>query len=607
MQITITSPYLNRWAENFFRLFNLEQTAESVKRTHWDDASGTTPISRAYDAWNHEVSVRDEYFAQLRQKYNQKRRMVRQRTEINLGVGTRQSRINTSYGNIHAQRTSALNKVGKLIAACVSKHPKITDEHRWSAASQLRTFALTAGQILSRFDVDRLSAAPVYSAMNRDTQADRCPQSKKDLAFFSEPWFNKTDYLAHRGVHKAHSNPSMLAFYRSFDHFLKDRQTIVKPGKYLKEFYGHVLSDAEIKSWSEKIAAVNAPLTMHLLDNNDPKWADNADGLRTEWVRLYDEVQVDYSCMKGSDCVEVYGVPGNGLGLMYWEDPADGTLLMRTIVNTQSKQYVRCYPASEAHPKGLGEEALQQLVVSLGYASSNRRALAGAKLHKLHKLPYDDSDDQYVMPYLDGGMSVEESDCGRYFIASLTGDCDCSNTVGFVRFDEGQECGCCGSRMRRNSGTYIEREEIEVCDSCLENNYVFAYGRRRQDHYPIDDCIYCESDGEWYVGDYAGDYHSVHQCEVSGNWYHADDLVATSRGFIHHDEARALDHDDDEGHSYAHPRDVKELSDGTTCHRGNFEALQEELDAEEASEDDEPVEVVAIEPTEHLSPVAVAA
>ena len=132
-----------------------------------------------------------------------------------------------------------------------------------------------------------------------------------------------------------------------------------------------------------------------------------------------------------------------------------------------------------------------------------------------------------------------------------------------------RECDDCGDECHEDDMSYVSYNDRTVCESCCENNYVSAYGRRmRQVLVPNDDAVYCESDGEWYVAEYAGD-NNVALCEVSNNWYALGDLVGTSLGLVHVDECVALDVDDSEGYSYAHKYDVVTTCDGRTIHKND--------------------------------------
>ena len=85
---------------------------------------------------------------------------------------------------------------------------------------------------------------------------------------------------------------------------------------------------------------------------------------------------------------------------------------------------------------------------------------------------------------------------------------------------------------------------------------------------------------EYYHVDYL-DRYDIYECQASNEYYHLDDLVYTSMGYIHVQYAKPLDHEDDEGNDYAHEDDAHQLSDGTWCHSDNADELQDEIDGED--------------------------
>jgi hypothetical protein len=130
------------------------------------------------------------------------------------------------------------------------------------------------------------------------------------------------------------------------------------------------------------------------------------------------------------------------------------------------------------------------------------------------------------------------------------------------------ECTCemCGEGMDEDDSFHIESTEQTVCEHCRDRNFVYAMGRRYEDWHPTDDCI--EVDGSWYVSEYASN-HDIGECEVRNEWYHMDDLVATSHGMVHNEEAVSLDVADDDGNNYAIPDYTVTTHDGRVIHSSN--------------------------------------
>jgi len=211
-------------------------------------------------------------------------------------------------------------------------------------------------------------------------------------------------------------------------------------------------------------------------------------------------------------------------------------------------------------------------------------------------LVYMEAEDGVVYsPYIDGDTCYIEVRYVERFggtVLRIGNDGVCSReTSGEVRLEEDEElfvCTHCDHETTdEDSMTYIE-DVGRVCDSCLNESYTFAIVGRRgaREYIENDSVIRCETNGEDYHVDVATDL-GVYQVEAGsreGNWYELDDLVSTSRGFMHADEADTLDVEDSDGNNYAHPRDVVQTEDGRAIHTDD---AIEDIDGAVWHEDDE--------------------
>jgi hypothetical protein len=340
-----------------------------------------------------------------------------------------------------------------------------------------------------------------------------------------ERWFRDSIYAVVHQVHQSEDDPTQVAYNRNLDNIQRNIQTRTKPGKYLTQFFGDVLSQDQIREWAEKqIAHASCKAELKFIENNDE------DG----WVRVYEDGPG--SCMRGNDAVKVYAYEGNGLRLAYLD--SGGQIVARSIVvnsdDPEEQGWIRIYATEQRWMTDLRvklEEA--------GYP--NQTSLNGIKLQKISA--DHDGRDGYVCPYIDVGSGCEQSVsvCDGYLLVDDDGDISATNTSGTIPAYDGRECDECGDHEDEDDMTYVESTDQTVCQHCLDNRFTYAYGRRHQDYFPEGDCIYCESDSEWYHQDYAN-YHDVYQCRISGDWYHLDDLVNCDAGnyegdYIHVDEA----------------------------------------------------------------------
>jgi len=393
--------------------------------------------------------------------------------------------------------------------------------------------------------------------------------------------FVALDYLfnLHR-VHVSLMNPLQIAHYPTLKHLRDGREVVTKLGKYLttfKDFIG--ITDAEIKDAVEKYNAIVASRTgweVRFIESTD------ADGV----VRIYRDCLAG-SCMKGTDAVRVYAHEKSVIRLAYIQSLA-GEILARCIVREDLKQYVRIYPDANGSTEG---KYLQQYLKANGYTHGNLDECL------LELIAHEDDDDIFVAPYIDAGAQGNGSEGsaqdgervtidGKEYIEITThGELSLTMTNGWtdeVENEDESECDDCGDIEHNDNMTYTTHGDY-VCRHCCDNNYSYAWiNNNTQDYVHNDHVIWANDDA--YHEDCDLSAHDIYACEETGDYYHIDDLVMTSRGFIYFDLVEDIDHEDADGNLSAHQDDVHELSDGTKCHTDDAERIQAEIDAE--AEDD---------------------
>jgi hypothetical protein len=157
------------------------------------------------------------------------------------------------------------------------------------------------------------------------------------------------------------------------------------------------------------------------------------------------------------------------------------------------------------------------------------------------KLAYHPARDAFLAPYLDGGeRHVDVNEHERWLVIDSDGSWICENTGGYPTNDEEDEnsfdCEDCGDRTSDDDGYWIGRgEDTRVCESCLNNDYTYAYGRRGSQYYVHNDnIVYVDSQSEYYDQDYLddneivelenGEYAPMDEAvEINGDWYHIED------------------------------------------------------------------------------------
>lgn len=369
-------------------------------------------------------------------------------------------------------------------------------------------------------------------------------------------------------LHESEADPFQVAYYPTLRHMREGREVRTRLGKYLTTYASlFELSESDIKAMSEKHrseVAGRGNWQVGFVSHDD----------EAGWLNTYRSEKVN-SCMQSMDAVRIYAHEKSTLRLARVTQ-ANGDVIARCIVRDEGDKtgWVRVYPDPNGYSEG---KFLLDYLNANGYPE--RTNLNGVLMQ------YIQDSDGIVCPYLDSGsggrqsVSIETHDGKQYLVAGGS-DYEACNTNGYT--EEYYQCTCdeCGDGMDEEDGTYIERDDRTVCEYCRDNHYTYAYGRRHQDYYLADDCIECQSDGEYYLVEYA-DVYNVYRCEVTDNWYYIDDLCATSRGLAHVDEVTRLDHEDSDGNDYAYNADTHELSDGTICHEDDADRLQAEIDENE--------------------------
>lgn len=268
------------------------------------------------------------------------------------------------------------------------------------------------------------------------------------------------------------------------------RTKSMRLGKWLQSVWGNA---KDIRPLVEDIKVLNKPSTTHLCTTEQ------------EWYDAYEGGQS--SCMTGNrfeySPVRCYastshGLPDNGLRLFIQyigELFGDNfEVQVRAIVNINEKTYVRAY--------GTAADAVLR---AAGYERDGD-CLDGCILARI---PYPGDSDCVLMPYLDGDNdyvdehTVAGVDC---FVVTGDGEHQALEANGYIYLEGGEECACCGSRMRHDDS--YSTNDGEVCENCID---AYAEPIGRSDRYPINDFLI------W--SDYHNEYvhvNDVQECAIAG-------------------------------------------------------------------------------------------
>jgi hypothetical protein len=370
--------------------------------------------------------------------------------------------------------------------------------------------------------VQTLLGNDVMDMLMRDMNKFRDMNSNIAPAWKPVPWSEASWFLdsKYRWLHSLHMSTTKeqegcVAFAESLDKMKIERYTVMKAGRYLTRFFPE-LGDKEIKLWTEKLAASLRPAELKFVEH------DNKSG----WEEVY--ANGPDSCMSGdsADCVRVYAHEKSVLRLAYLMQGDD--IKGRTIVREDKKEYIRCYPNTSSNDDTGWHNAMREAIEAAGYTHGS---LNGVLLDVI------ETRDGWVMPYLDrgscGGQSVQlRSVDGRSYFRVGEDGISATETCGYITEENQMCCDCCGESHDEDDMNYIDQYEHSVCNYCEREHYVTAIGRRGHECVVLrDDTVFCSSDDEYYVSDYASD-NEVYVCEESGDYYKLDDMVHTPNGLV---------------------------------------------------------------------------
>lgn len=221
-------------------------------------------------------------------------------------------------------------------------------------------------------------------------------------------------------AHVSYKDPTMLAYTPSFDYGERDRQTLIRPGRYLSKFYGDRLSSGHIRELTTRWDAEHG--------NIDVKFAYTADEIQKCYTNGPHSCMSRGSSYYESSCHPVRAYGGSDLSIAYIGDLSN-RVTARAVVWTERKEYIRIY----------GDERLKFGLEKLGFKNVAR--FSGARIRAIFD---SDMDGFLVMPYIDGsspyGRLINDGAKGNYVIIAPSDDChgeivELQNTNGLSGLD----------------------------------------------------------------------------------------------------------------------------------------------------------------------------
>lgn len=487
-------------------------------------------------------------------KWQQMKADARQRLYEKLFIATHaQLKLDSGMRNIRCAWQPKQRERGKKFLETLKKGPILACLTEWDTVRRHGAFPARMWDLWQSDKFGYRDEWQAYvNAQNRMSYDWQCP------VWQDEQWFNESPFSAIHFCHVSQENPNMVAYIQTPDKLKRDISTATKPGRYLKTYFGEVLSDEQIKKWAERHEAkYSTELLKNVQISQDPdmwEWVyENGQGYTSCMTYNRDGRHLNSRMCGPNHPVRSYAHPRSDLAIAYLPTTSkpfpDHKAAARTIVNIETKEYVRIY----------GDERLGNALELMGY-THNAACMRGQPIAMREY-----TDGEYIVPYIDGGFGLDIE--GDHFIITPGGTYDGDSASGIIYARTATvECGCCGNDIAESDSKHIEALEGYICSDCLDEYYCFACTRRgRQIWTRKDDAIYCESDGEWYDAQYYTD-HNIDYCERSGNYYHIDELCLVDSEYIHKSYCTELDerHYDD---SYALDRDTLVTVDNKRIHR----------------------------------------
>jgi hypothetical protein len=330
--------------------------------------------------------------------------------------------------------------------------------------------------------------------------------------------------------HVSQGDRSKIAYTQNEAKGQKDIQTVTSVGKYLNRHFDlpdHIIRDLVSRYGSaSRFQFVNTTAEMIYHLHRGPKscmvWSTDHgikcdDGVTRHPYEAYDPKYGWHMAVR----IEGDMTMGRALCMT---SPMDGV-----------KYFVRSYlrPSNESSYSQT-DDGMDTWLREQGYTKEGY-------WREGEKMAYHPARDSFLAPYIDGGercVAVNERE--RWLVIDGNGSWICENTGGYATNNEEDdnsfECACCGDNTDEDDGYWVERnDDVRVCESCINNEYTYVYGRRgNQYHIHNDNAVYVDSQSEHYDEDYLndneivclenGDYeHMEEAIEINGDWYTIDD------------------------------------------------------------------------------------
>lgn len=343
--------------------------------------------------------------------------------------------------------------------------------------------------------------------------------------WYDEPWYKAdTTHFDRYYPHVAKASPDKISITDTPEKGMQDVQTPIAPGKYLKRFFGKVLTADEIKEWANKHTEEwGKPLELI-----EAKTAE-------EMSTVYQMEAGFTSCMQKpigmfSSLLNPTYVYGNGNLVLGYIADRRGKLLARALMIPDRRLVGRVY----------GDVHRFRAAVKAKYGfetfSDNRNF---AILDQAETLAIRFDNGGFIMPYVDGPLYASHTSAEKFTLSHSTSN-NARNTWGSI----GAACMCarCGTQIKQGRMYRVFRDLtyhdvwVKWCHSCYatravmdeENNRIFYYDSEYVSYFDAT-VDYNESEGDVHRR-YVNSKKAGFIREPGGYWLPKDRAVSVNAG-----------------------------------------------------------------------------
>jgi hypothetical protein len=287
--------------------------------------------------------------------------------------------------------------------------------------------------------------------------------------------------------------PGAVAYFQNLDKRARNIRTPIKPGRFLKKYFGDILSEVQIHELAHE-------------------WGNAADLKTLKITQDADEIETIYKARHFGSCMQFSndGYDGPCHPARVYAGPDLAIAYIGSVDQPQARCVV--WPDKKIHTSIYGDEArMEAALEAAGFRDPNSYSpWHGARLQRI-----ETRGGKFVLPYLDMAEGVDDYDDYLRIGGSIGYD----GTSGVSDDSHVQRCDDCNDRMTDDERNYISSCDRDVCDHCYTQRYFYCEGS--SESYPDDRRANTSTnDGYNYSLDHV-EYNSNHwfECEGTNTWY----------------------------------------------------------------------------------------